>query len=497
MRHRAGETDKVRRIDENARPPTTEGSARWSRVGLVAGALLFAGIVLLPGSGLSIAQRVVLGTALWMAAWWISGAAPLYVTAFLPLMVFPAAGIGSFAETTSAYADRLVFLLLGGFILARAIEKTELHERFALTVLRALPDRRPAFVVAGFMLVTASVSAWICNAATTLMILPIATAVVAQVGDAERREQFGSCLMLSVAFAASLGGVATLVGTPPNVICSSIADQMFGIEVTFARWMMVGVPVTVACLLITGWYMTAVAFPSAAGEIVEQRDEIERRLGALGKMPRDQQLVLGVFGLTAVAWTTHFAWRGLLPMVDDAMIAIVAASSLFILPSTGPQGRILREDEGLRIPWGVLLVIGGGLALAAGFSSTGLDQSLAERLVFLKGAPLPAVVFLLVATSMLMTQVVVNTATAALLLPVAASLAQAIEVDPMMLLIPVGVATSFGFILPIGTPPNTIVLGSGYVTSRQMARVGAPLTAIHGIILSVVLYVVVPLVFPS
>jgi sodium-dependent dicarboxylate transporter 2/3/5 len=466
------------------------------RVGLIAGLVLFVGLVLVPGTGLFVAQRVVLGTALWMAAWWISGAAPLYVTAFLPLLVFPLAGIGSFAETTVRYADRLVFLLLGGFVLARAIEKSGLHERFALTALRALPDRRPAFVVAGFMVVTASISAWICNAATTLMVLPIAAAVVAQVGDAERRAEFGTSLMLSVAFAASLGGVATLVGTPPNVICSSIAGQMFGIDVSFSRWMMVGLPVTAVSLLVTGWYITRVAFPSTADDIVEGRGEIERRLEALGTMTRDQKLVLGVFGMTAVAWTTHSAWQGLLPTVDDAMIAILAASSLFLLPSSGPQRRILQEDDGLQIPWGVLLVIGGGLALAAGFSSTGLDRSLAERLVFLRGAPLPVVVFLLVAVSMLVTQVVVNTATAALLLPVAASLAQAIEADPIMLLIPVGVATSFGFVLPIGTPPNTIVLGSGYVTSREMARVGIPLTAILALVVSVVLYVLVPLVFP-
>ena len=431
-----------------------------------------------------------------MAAWWISGAVPLYVSAFLPLLVFPVAGIISFGTTAAVYANRLVFLLLGGFILAKAIQKSGLHERFALRVLRALPDRRPAYVVAGFMLVTAAVSAWICNAATMLMILPIATAVVGQVERAERREQFGACLLLSVAFAASLGGVATLVGTPTNVMCASIAERMFAIEISFSRWMMIGLPVSAVSLLVTGWYLTAVAFPTGPVEDVQQRKEIERRLEGLGNMSGDQKWVLGVFCATAIAWTTHSVWRGLLPGVEDSTIAVLAAGSLFLIPSTTSRTRILEGKDSLAVPWGVLFVIGGGLALAAGFSATGLDRSLADQMVFLKSVPLPAVVFLTVASSMLMTQVVVNSATAALLLPVAGSLATAIEIDPMMLLFPVGVATSFGFILPIGTPPNTIVLGSGYVTSRQMARVGAPLTVLLSLIVSGVLYLLIPLVVP-
>jgi sodium-dependent dicarboxylate transporter 2/3/5 len=219
-------------------------------IGTLLGIGLFLLVVFLPITELSFGQRIVFGTALWMATWWILGAVPLYVTAFLPLLIFPLTGVNSFADTTVIYADRLVFLLLGGFILARAIETTGLHQRFALTILKILPSQNPTIVIGAFMLVTASISAWLCNTATTLMILPIAVAVITQVNNPEDKDRFGACLMLAVAYAASLGGIATLVGTPPNVLCASIAHRMFGLDITFSHWVMIGVPITAISLLV-------------------------------------------------------------------------------------------------------------------------------------------------------------------------------------------------------------------------------------------------------
>jgi sodium-dependent dicarboxylate transporter 2/3/5 len=470
---------------------------RGGRIAGVFGFSLFLLALLVPVGGLPDQQRIILGTSLWMAVWWISGTAPLYVTAFIPLLVFPLVGISSFAQTASSYGDRLVFLLMGGFMLAKAIEKTGLHERFALLTLAALPVRSPAMIITAFMVVTASVSAWICNTATTLMVLPIALAVISQVSEENGRKHFGACLMLAVAYAAGIGGITTLIGTPPNALCASIAGKMFDIDLSFARWIMVGLPVMLTCLLITAWYLTKVAFPMSSVSVIEGKDVIEQRLALLGKMTRDQKWVLAVFAFAAIAWITHLGWKAYLPDVDDAMIAIFAASLLFILPSSVPGKRILEEKEGMSLPWGVLLVIGGGISLAAGIQASGLDTTIAQTLGFLQGMPMYVVMLAVFVAAASLTQIVVNTASAAILLPIAASLAQLIDADPLLLLIPVAVGTSFAFILPIGTPPNTVVIGSGYLTPAQMARTGLPLTVLLVAVVSVLLYILIPLVSGS
>jgi len=456
------------------------------------GFALFLFILFVPGLVLPMPQRVVLGTALWMALWWITSAVPLYVTAFLPMLVFPLASINPFAEVVSNYSDRLVYLLMGGFILAKAIEKTGLHERFALATLIALPSRSPATVLSAFMLVTASISAWLCNTATTLMILPIALSVIGQVRDPAHKSAFAASLLLGVAHAAALGGVATLIGTPPNALCASISLKMFGEEISFVRWTMIGVPVACLGLVIVAVYLTRVAFPISGVAALEGRSILQDRLGKLGPMPRDQKLVLAVFCATAFAWLSHSFWSQTLPMVDDAMIAMIAAMVLFLLPSQTDGRRLLEAEEGIHLPWGVLLVIGGGLALAAGFKTTGLDASIAARLAFLESFPPFLVLLILVGIAIVITQFLVNTAAAALLLPVAASLAQVIQMDPTLALVSVTIACSMSFILPIGTPPNMVVLGSGYVTTRQMARVGVSITFILWIVISLLLYFLVP-----
>lgn len=442
---------------------------------------------------LSFEGKIVLGTAIWMATWWVTEAVPLYVAALLPIVLFPAMQVTPLSDTATNYAHRLVFLLLGGFILAKAIQKTNLHERFALTM-KIIPNGSPKLIIFAFMIVTASISAWICNTATTLMILPIALAVISQVKQPEDRSKFGSSLMISIAFAASIGGIATLVGTPPNVICSSIADKMFEIDINFSSWMMIGVPVTIISLIIAGWYLTSVGFKLKSKNIIDEKEVIIKKLKELGGITRDQKLVMAVFGATATAWITHILWKPYLPMIDDAVIAIIAAMSFFVLPSK-ENGRILSKDEGIKIPWGVLLLIGGGLALAAGFTSTGVDQWMATQLGFLENFPPFVIVLVLVVVAIITTQIVVNTATAALLIPVAAALSSSLNMDPLLFMIPVAIATSYGFILPVGTPPNVVVLGSGYVTPKQLAKVGLPLTLIMVVVLTILMTTLVPAVF--
>ena len=461
---------------------------------MILGPVLFLITIFLPIDGLSFEGQIVLGTAIWMAVWWVTEAVPLYVAALLPIVVFPVMQVTPLSDTATNYAHRLVFLLLGGFILAKAIQKTNLHERFALTTLKILPNSSPKLIIFAFMIVTASISAWICNTATTLMILPIALAVISQVKQAEDRSRFGSSLMISIAFAASIGGIATLVGTPPNLICSSVADQMFEIDINFSSWMMIGVPVTIISLIIAGWYLTNVGFRLQSTNIIDEKEVIIKKLKELGCFTRDQKLVLTVFGATAIAWITHILWKPYIPMIDDAVIAIIAAMSFFVLPSK-ENGRILSRDEGLKIPWGVLLLIGGGLALAAGFTSTGVDQWMANGLGFLENFPPFVIVLVLVVVAMITTQFVVNTATAALLIPVAAALSSSLNMDPLLFMIPVAIATSYGFILPVGTPPNIVVLGSGYVTAKQLAKVGFIIRVRGKGVLTLLMTTLVPSIF--
>jgi solute carrier family 13 (sodium-dependent dicarboxylate transporter), member 2/3/5 len=465
-----------------------------SRIGLILGPLLFLITISVPVDDLTFEGKVVLGAAIWMAIWWVTEAVPLYVAALLPIVLFPAMQVIPLSDTATNYAHRLVFLLLGGFIIAKAIQKTNLHERFALTTLKIIPNGSPKLIIFAFMIITASISAWMCNTATTLMILPIALAVISQVKKTEDRNLFGSRLMISIAFAASIGGIATLVGTPPNVICSSIADKMFDIDINFSIWMMIGVPVSIISLIIAGLYLTNVGFRMSSTNIIDEKDVIVKKLKALGTITRDQKLVLAVFASTAIAWVSHVAWKPYFPMIDDSVIAIIAAMSFFVLPSK-ENGRILSKDEGIRIPWGVLLLIGGGLALAAGFTATGVDQWMASQLTFLENFPPFVIVLVLVVVAVIATQFIVNTATAALLIPVAAALSSVLSMDPLLFMIPVAIATSYGFILPVGTPPNIVILGSGYVTPKQLAKVGLPLTLILMAVLTILMITLVPAVF--
>lgn len=483
-------TEPVSSPSQSGRP--CNRSDAWASWGRGLGFALFLFILFVPGLVLPMPQRVVLGIALWMALWWITSAVPLYVTAFLPMLVFPLASINPFAEVVSNYSDRLVYLLMGGFILAKAIEKTGLHERFALATLLALPSRSPAMILWAFMLVTASISAWLCNTATTLMILPMALSVIGLVRESEYKNAFAASLLLGIAHAAAWGGMATLIGSPPNVLCASIALKQFSVEISFLSWMMMGVPVAMVGLTVTALYLSRVAFPIPGDAILESRVHLQERFHNLGRMTRDQKLVLFVFIVTASAWLSHAFWKSMLPMMDDAMIAMIGAMTLFILPSADKGSGILAAEEGMQLPWGVLIVIGGGLALASGFKSTGLDSAIAAQLEFLEAFPPFIVLLILMGFAITITQFMVNTAAAALLLPVASALAHVIQMEPALLLTTVAIGTSISFVLPIGTPPNMVVLGTGHITTKQMARVGVPLSILLWLIISLLLYLLVP-----
>lgn len=467
-------------------------TAEINRIGFVIGPILFVIILFSPVEGLSFEAKVVLGAALWMGSWWVTEAIPIYVTALLPLVIFPLLNVTALGKTSMFYADRIVFLLLGGFFLAGAIERSNLHQRFAFNILKIF-GTNPKRIVAAFIIITGGLSAWMSNTATTAMMLPIAIAVIGSINTPEKG-RFGVCLMLSVAYAASIGGIATLIGTSPNAIFASLSKSLVDVDVSFGEWMLVGIPVSAISLLIMWLYMVNFGVKIGNISISGERDLIIKKLSELGNMTRDEKIVASVFAITVVAWITRgLVWGKFFPLVDDSTIAIMAAISLFLLPSSKNK-RLLGWETAMRIPWGVLLLIGGGLALAGGFTITGLDEWMSRQLTFLVGWHYLLIILVLVSV-VIFAEFLSNTATAALLIPVAAALAPSLGISPLLLMAPVAVAASYGFILPSSTPANAIVLSSGYVTAKKMARVGLPLNLIAIGVVTILTALFVPLVW--
>jgi solute carrier family 13 (sodium-dependent dicarboxylate transporter), member 2/3/5 len=472
---------------------------RVQKIGLVAGPLIFAFVVMSPIEGLSFEAKVVLGAALWMSAWWVTEAIPLYATSLLPLVIFPLFNVLGVGDVAARYADRIVFLFLGGLLLAKSIEKSGLHKRFALSTLKVV-GTNPKTIVAAFMVVTAFLSAWMSNTATAMLMVPIAAAVISQVASEKQRSRFAVCLMLSIAYAASLGGMATLVGTPPNAIFASLAGSLADTDVTFWQWMMVGFPLSAVSVFIVWLYLVNVGAKIEQFPIAESKELIVAKLKELGNMTRDEKIVAAVFAATATAWVTRgLLWGDLLPVVDDTWIVILAAIALFVLPSSqkgepsrGLQG-LLDWDSASKIPWGVLLLMGGGLALAAAFTATGVDEWIANRLLFLEGAHPLVVLFAIVAVTIFASEIISNTATAALMIPISASLASTLSMDPIILMAAVAMATSYGFMMPVGTPPNTIVFATGYVTVSKMARAGVVLDLIGVLLVAALVMFLMPI----
>ncbi len=463
-------------------------------VGLFFGPILFGIVLFSPIEGLDILPKFVLGIALWMASWWITEPIPLYGTSLIPLVLFPIIGIDDVQNVFLSYVDKIVLLFFGGFLLAKAVELSNLHKRFALNILKTF-GTKPKHLVGAFIIVTASLSAWLTNTATTLLILPIAIAVIAHVQDSSEKSRFGTCLMLCVAYSASLGGLATLIGTPPNALFASMSESLAGIEVSFVQWMFLGVPVSAISLLVLWLYM--VNFAKLGNRpIAGTRQVIIQELSELGKMMKDEKIVTIIFASTAIAWISRgLLWKEYFPYIEDYTIVLVAVVLLLALPSSNKHRRLLDLKSAKKIPWGVLVLIGGGLALAGGFNASGLDLWIADQLSFVSGMSFIVIILVVIAVTIFSGELMSNTAGAALLMPIMASLATTIDVNPILLLVPVAIATSYGFIMPVGTPPNAIVIGSGHVTTKNMAKFGLPLNLIMILFLTVLMTVLPALIW--
>lgn len=470
------------------------------RLGLVLGPLLFFVILgLSPPAGMSVTAWHVVAVACLMAIWWISEAIPIAATALLPVALFPLLNVMSTTATTSSYANHIVFLFLGGFLIAIAMQKWNLHRRIALHTIR-LVGVSPSRIILGFMLATAFLSMWISNTATAMMMLPIALAVAGQLGAHQTAaasvtpSPFGVALMLGIAYSASIGGVATLIGTPPNAILAGIVERLYDYRISFAAWMGFGLPLSIVMLAIAWFYLTRIAYPVKQHTFNQVTEVIQQELQQLGPMSRQERWVAIIFALVAISWIT----RGLFEIewldgVSDASIAMIGALLLFTIPADIKKWEFLLDwSSAVKLPWDILILFGGGFALAQGFSDSGLTEWVVSQLSVLQGVNLVIVVLVITLVIIFLTEITSNTATATLTLPVLGAMAVAIDVEMLTLMVPAAIAASYAFMLPVATPPNAIVFSSRYVTIPQMARAGFYLNLVASLVITLFVIVVLP-----
>ena len=473
--------------------------ARGPGIGLVLGPAVFALLLTLPAPpGLAPAAWRVAAVGALMGIWWVSEAVPLAVAALLPVVLFPVLGVRGVGEAAAPYADPVVFLFMGGFMLALAMQRWGLHRRIALTIIRAM-GTRPAGLVGGFMAATAFISMWVNNTATVLMMLPIGLSVVERVERCEADEpRFPPALLLGIVYAAAVGGLGTLIGTPPNALLAGFLSEAYGVEIGFLRWMLVGVPLVLVLLPLSWLLLTRVVLPLGGREIPGGRELIAREVAALGPMSRAEWTVAAAFVLSDLLWIGRPWLVRWAPGLTDAGIALGAAVLLFALPAgAGGRERVLDWEWAGRLPWDVLLLFGGGLSLADGIAESGLAGWIGDALAGLGGLPVLVVAVAVAVALVALSEVASNTAAAVTFLPIIASLAVGMGEGPVLLATVTTLAASGGFLLPVASPPNAIVYGTGRVTLAQMYRGGLVMDAVFALVLPVLAYLLVQLFLPG
>ena len=536
-------TGQIRRSD-GQKAEEVKHRERLKRVIGFLGGLIAAGIVYLamPADAPD-AARLTAATAVLMGLWWMTEAIPIPATALVPLVIFPVfnAEVG-FDDVGASYGNNVIFLFMGGFLLALGMQRWNLHRRLALLTLKVM-GTKPAAMVGGFMIATGFLSMWVSNTATAVMMLPIGVSVlvlVTQIGnegadgagatsspeetaregsgeqaqeasgeaaDAEpgavteeakkavKKSNFGTALMLGIAYAASIGSVGTLIGTPPNTLLAGYMADTHGVDIGFGQWMIVGMPLAVVGLFVCWFVLTKVLFKPEIKEIPGGKRLIDDELAKLGPMSQGEIRVLAIFVLAAVSWiTVPLVFED--PPISDAGIAMAVGVLLFLLPAGAAKGvRLLDWDTAVKLPWGVLLLFGGGLALSAQFTSSGLSEWIGEAATVLAGIPVLVMVLVVAAGVLALTEITSNTATAATFLPVAGGIAMGMGYDPMLLAVPVALAATCAFMLPVATPPNAIAYGSGYVTIGQMVKGGVWLNLIFVVLITATVMLIAVRVF--
>lgn len=478
-------------------PPDTTGplgpGSRWRLLGLVAGPLALLTLLLIPAPDtMPAAAWRTAALAGFMAVWWITEAVPVAVTALLPVVLLPVLGVVDIDAAAAPYASPVVGLFLGGFLLAQAMQQCHLHRRIALRVIAAV-GTRPDAIIGGFMAAAALLSMWISNTATAVMMLPIGVSVITLVvapsapapGDARMRN-FPIALMLGIAYACSIGGLGTLIGSPPNALLAAFMAERYGVEVGFGAWMLIGMPVVLVGLPLSWLVLTRWIYRTHAEPIPGAAARLQHQIEVLGPLSTAERIVGSVFAATAVAWMTRPLLERWITGLSDTGIALGAAVLLFLVPvdRTG-EHRALEWASAKQLPWDVLILFGGGLSLAAAIGGSGLAEWLGASASGLQGWPIGATVVVVTASTIFVTELMSNTAAAATFLPVLAALAVDLGQPPMVLAVPAALAASCAFMMPVATPPNAIVFGSGHVSISQMVRAGVVLNLVFVVLVSI------------
>ena len=470
-------------------------------IGLVAGPIAFIIISQLSYlDSLSPQAWNVLGVGSWMVIWWVTEATPMAVAALLPIVVFPALGIFDLAQATAPYASPIIFLFMGGFFLALGLEEYGLHKRMALNLVK-LTGTSANGIIFGFMLATGFLSMWISNTASTIMMLPIAVTVInlikQTVDNNKGLDLFSVSLMLGIAYAANIGGMATIIGTPPNVVFVGYAEQLLNIEIDFAKWMLIGVPISSILLLITFLFLTKVLYRNKLGKMASVTRLIDTEVTNMGKMSREEKMVAIIFSITASMWIFKMPINSLLgyPILNDTATAMIGGILMFAVPVNLKTGKGLVPWKATqRLPWGILLLFGGGMTLAKGMETTGLINIIAD-LVAQNPMSTLLVYLILIGSMLFFTELMSNVALATLYIPVVIGIANGLGMNALLLAIPVAMAASCAFMMPISTPPNAIVFSSGHIRIKQMVKTGFVLNIIAIIILVLASFTIIQWVF--
>lgn len=458
---------------------------------------LFVIAVLLGIANNNVELFLVIGMALWMIVWWITDVVPIAATSLLPMLILPVSGLLSVKEATANYANPTIYLFMGGFVIALGMEKSGLHKRIALNILMRTGSSANS-IVFGFLLATAFISMWVSNTATTLMMLPIAASVSAIMHEQTRLKpnisipNFDTALMLGVAYAANIGGAATLIGTPPNVVLVGIVRDVLHVELSFGGFMLMGVPLMLVLLLVSYWVLVKWFYPNRIGKVEMLHQVINLELRNLGAWSKREKAVAAIFFVVAFCWIFGQPMNAWLKakVFDDTTVAIFGALLMLVMPIGLKQKSFVMDwQDAQHLPWNILLLFGGGLSLAEGMNKVGL-MNLIGNAVLANIHVSPFILLLLLTFIMLMmTELMSNVALATIFIPVVIGIAQSTQANPVVYAIAVAVASSYAFMLPIGTPPNAIVYGTGKITVKQMAKAGIMLNIIAVIAICAMVFI--------
>jgi len=471
------------------------------KVGLFLGPVFFLLILLWPQPLLSTQGDAVIAVALWMVTWWLTEAVSISVTALLPLLLFPLLDIMPIAEVGNNYGSPIIFLFFGGFVMALALEKVNLHRRIALNIIR-ITGTTPNKVVLGFMIATASLSMWISNTATVVVMLPIAMSVIKLLiddvdGFTKKDRNFAVSVLLGIAFSANAGGIATVIGTPPNSILIGLLENEYQIEISFLKWMVFALPFSIIMIGLSYITLVHLIFPSKGLNFSASNEVIQEELRKLGPTRSKEKMVLGIFAVTVSLWIFRTLINSVFPSLglSDTMISMFAAISLFAVPFNLKKGDfILDWKDTEKLAWGILILFGGGLALAKGMSVSGIVDQVSQSIAA-GNFSITATASLLILLMLFMTELMSNVALVAVLAPVVAGIAIGLGIPMVYLLIPVTMASSCAFMLPMATPPNAIVFASGFIEVKDMVKAGILLNLVAVLILIGLFEYVIPLLF--